>query len=140
MGLADSYITLRVRWWVHSKQTNVAHIRAKVILVLYKAAKAAAIDLPFPTSVILFTDQSEPTDGDIAGAARGLARWCLPAPATGGPTIRLQYMIAKMNRAAERDRHVLADRRQAATRLQYSHCHRPAPDQLSGICTIAGCA
>ena len=70
-GLADSYITLRAGWWTDSKQTNVSHIRAKVILAIFKAAKAAAIDLPFPTSVILFHDQSETTDGDRATQREG---------------------------------------------------------------------
>ncbi|MEJ7661872.1 MAG: mechanosensitive ion channel family protein [Hymenobacter sp.] len=49
-GLADSYVTLRARWWTESKRTNVAHIQARVILALYKAAKEAAIDLPYPTT------------------------------------------------------------------------------------------
>jgi small conductance mechanosensitive channel len=70
-GLADSCITLRARWWTESKQTTVSHIRAKVIIALHKAAKAAAIDLPFPTTVVLFHDQSEATDGNRATQREG---------------------------------------------------------------------
>ncbi|MDQ2762432.1 MAG: mechanosensitive ion channel family protein [Pseudomonadota bacterium] len=77
-GLADSYVTLRARWWTDSKRTNVAHIQAKVILALYKAAKEAAIDLPYPTTVMLFHDQSEATDGDRSAQREG---W----PAGGNP-------------------------------------------------------
>lgn len=70
-GLADSYVTLRARWWTDSKRTNVAHTQARVILALYKAAKAAAIDLPYPTTVMLFHDQSEATDGDRSAQREG---------------------------------------------------------------------
>lgn len=77
-GLSDSYVTLRARWWTDSKRTNVAHTQAKVILALYKAAKEAAIDLPYPTTVMLFHDQSEATDGDRRAQREG---W----PAGGNP-------------------------------------------------------
>jgi small conductance mechanosensitive channel len=70
-SLDDSTITLRARWWTESKQTNVAHSKAKVIVALYKAAKTAGIDLPFPTSVVLFHDQSETADGDRAAQREG---------------------------------------------------------------------
>ncbi len=70
-GLADSYVTLRARWWTESKRTNVAHIQARVILALYKAAKESAIDLPYPTTVMLFHDQSEVTDGDRSSQREG---------------------------------------------------------------------
>lgn len=79
-GLADSYITLRVRWWTDSQQTNVAHIQARVILALYMAARAAAIDLPFPTSVILFHDQSETSDRDRAAQREGWPAGASPPP------------------------------------------------------------
>jgi small-conductance mechanosensitive channel len=70
-GLADSYVTLRARWWTESKRTNVAHVQARVILALYKAAKEAAIDLPYPTTVMLFHYQSEATDGDRSSQREG---------------------------------------------------------------------
>ena len=53
------------------ERTNVAHIQARVILALYKAAKEAAIDLPYPTTVMLFHDQSEATDGDRSSQREG---------------------------------------------------------------------
>lgn len=49
-----------------------------MILALYKAAKEAAIDLPYPTTVMLFHDQSEATDGDRRAQREG---W----PAGGNP-------------------------------------------------------
>lgn len=63
-GLDDSYVTLRVRWWVRSARTELVHTRARVILAIYQVAKANDIDLPFPTQVMLFHDQTEEVDGD----------------------------------------------------------------------------
>jgi small-conductance mechanosensitive channel len=63
-GLDDNWVTLRVRWWVKSKRTEVVHTRAKVILAIFRTAAEHGIDLPFPTQVMLFHDQTEATDGD----------------------------------------------------------------------------
>ena len=63
-GLDDSYVTLRLRWWVSSARTDIVHTRAKVILAIWEAANANGIDLPFPTQIMLFHDQTEETDGD----------------------------------------------------------------------------
>ena len=87
-ALADSYVTLRARWWTESKRTDVVHVQSRVILAIYRAAKEAAIDLPFPTTVMLFHDQSEEADGDRAAQREG---W----PAGGNPP--------RARRAAERD-------------------------------------
>ncbi len=62
--LANSTVNLKARWWVNSLRTDVVHTRARVILAIFKAAQARGIDLPFPTQVILFHDQTEDTDGD----------------------------------------------------------------------------
>ena len=74
---------LRARWWTESKRTNVAHIQARVILALYKAAKEAAIDLPYPTTVMLFHDQSEATDGDRKAQREGWPAGANPPPRRG---------------------------------------------------------
>lgn len=42
-----------------------------MILALYKTPKEAAIDLPYPTTVMLFHDQSEATDGDRSSQREG---------------------------------------------------------------------
>lgn len=70
-ALADNYVTVRVRWWTDSKRTNVAHTQARVILALYEAAKTHGIDLPFPTTVMLFHDQTEEIDGDRVNQREG---------------------------------------------------------------------
>lgn len=63
-ALDDNYVTIRVRWWTDSKRTDVVHTQARVILSLYETAREHGIDLPFPTTVMLFHDQTEETDGD----------------------------------------------------------------------------
>jgi small conductance mechanosensitive channel len=63
-GLDDNFVTLRARWWTDSTRTNVVHVQSRVILAIWEAAAAHGIDLPFPTSVVLFHDQTEETDGD----------------------------------------------------------------------------
>ena len=62
--LAGSTVNVRVRWWTHSKRSDVVHAQGRVILAIKKALTEAGIDLPFPTNVVLLHDQTEETDGD----------------------------------------------------------------------------
>lgn len=63
-ALNDSTVDLKARWWADSARTEQVHVRARVVLAIFKAARDHGIDLPFPTQVMLFHDQSEATDGD----------------------------------------------------------------------------
>lgn len=63
-GLDASSVTLRARWWTKSKRTELVHLRARVIGAIWQAAADNGIDLPFPTTQVLFHDQTEETDGD----------------------------------------------------------------------------
>ena len=62
--LAESTVNLKVWWWVSSTKTDIVHTRSRVLAAIYRAAKENSIDLPFPTQVMLFHDQTEETDGD----------------------------------------------------------------------------
>jgi small-conductance mechanosensitive channel len=62
--LAGSTVNLRVRWWTHSKRSDVVHAQGRVILAVKNALTDAGIDMPFPTNVVLLHDQTEATDGD----------------------------------------------------------------------------
>lgn len=62
--LGDSTIDLRARWWTGSRNADQARTRADVLLAIYRTAKEKGIDLPFPTQVMLFHDQTEEADGD----------------------------------------------------------------------------
>ncbi|RAJ16867.1 mechanosensitive ion channel family protein [Olleya aquimaris] len=48
---ADSWLTVRVRWWTNSERANVVKVFSDVILNTQNAMDKAGIDLPFPTSV-----------------------------------------------------------------------------------------
>ena len=61
--LAGSSVNLRVRWWTNSKRTSVVHIQAAVLEAIKTALDAAGVDMPFPTQVVLFHDQTEEIDG-----------------------------------------------------------------------------
>lgn len=63
-ALNDSTVDLKVRWWANSISGAQVRVRSRVVVALYKAAKANNIDLPFPTQVLLFHDQTEANDGD----------------------------------------------------------------------------
>ncbi|MBB3950069.1 mechanosensitive ion channel family protein [Aureimonas jatrophae] len=61
--LAGSAVNLRVRWWTQSKRTNVVHVQAAVLEAIKAALDSVGIDMPYPTQVVLFHDQTEETDG-----------------------------------------------------------------------------
>ena len=63
-ALDASSVTLRARWWTGSKRTEIVHLKARAVKAVIDAARAHAIDLAYPTQVILFHDQTEETDGD----------------------------------------------------------------------------
>jgi small conductance mechanosensitive channel len=62
--LAGSSKNLRLRWWTTPKRGDVLKVRDAVLKAVAEALPSAGIDLPFPTQVMLFHDQTEETDGD----------------------------------------------------------------------------
>ena len=48
---ADSWLTIRVRWWTNSDRPDVVNTFSKVILNTQNAMDEAGIDLPFPTNI-----------------------------------------------------------------------------------------
>ena len=62
--LAGSSQNLRVRWWTDPTRGNVVKVKDRVLEQVAKKLAGAGIDLPFPTNVVLFHDQTEAIDGD----------------------------------------------------------------------------
>lgn len=62
--LAGSSKNLRLRWWTKPQRGEVLEVRDRVLRAAAEALSAAGVDLPFPTRVVLFHDQTEATDGD----------------------------------------------------------------------------
>ncbi len=63
-ALAGSSINLRLRWWTNPRRPNVVATYSEVLKQVSEALAEAAIDIPFPTQVVLFHDQTEDIDGD----------------------------------------------------------------------------
>ncbi len=69
--LAGSSVNIKLRWWTKASRADVVATRAKVILAVKQAAVKAGFDLPFPTQVVLWHDQTEETDGDRSRQREG---------------------------------------------------------------------
>lgn len=72
VNLADSSVTIRLRWWVQPPR-RFESLNA-LDVVLEKVANALiseGFDLPFPTQQILFHDQTEESDGDRSRQREG---------------------------------------------------------------------
>ncbi len=69
--LAGSSVNIRARWWTPSKRVSGVRIDSGVKLAVKKALDSAAIDMPYPTQVMLFHDQTESTDGNRAQQREG---------------------------------------------------------------------
>ena len=64
-------MNLKVRWWTASKRATVVAVRAGVIEAIKRALNEAGIDIPFPTRVVLFHDQTDEYDGDRSRQREG---------------------------------------------------------------------
>lgn len=76
IALGDFANVIRLRWWTASDRASQIHTFGEVLQAVYKKLDEAGIDMPYPTHVHLFHDQTEETDGDRARQREG---W----PATG---------------------------------------------------------
>ncbi|WP_437621781.1 mechanosensitive ion channel family protein [Sorangium sp. So ce1151] len=82
MELAASSVNLRVRWWIRPpRQLDALDARDQVLVAIKRALTDGGVDLPFPTTQVLFHDQTEETDGDRSRQREG---W----PAGKGPVPR----------------------------------------------------
>ncbi len=71
VDLAGSSVNLRARWWTEPDQASVVTVRDKVLTAVKYALNDAGIDMPYPTEVHLFHDQTEAIDGDRAEQREG---------------------------------------------------------------------
>lgn len=63
--------TIRLRWWTAAERGDVVHVWGEVIQKVYQALDSAGIDLPYPTRVVLFHDQTDEHDGNRAKQREG---------------------------------------------------------------------
>lgn len=71
IALADFSNNIRLRWWTQSDQSSVIHTFGRVLEAVYKKLDSNGIDMPYPTNVTLFHDQTEEVDGDRAKQREG---------------------------------------------------------------------
>ncbi|WP_069300675.1 mechanosensitive ion channel family protein [Neptunicoccus sediminis] len=69
--LGDSANVVRLRWWTKSDRASQIHTFGDVLQAVYKALDEEGIDMPYPTQVHLFHDQTEEVDGDRAKQREG---------------------------------------------------------------------
>jgi len=69
--LGDFANVVRLRWWTKSDRASQIHIFGDVLQQVYKALDKEGIDMPYPTQVHLFHDQTEETDGDRRSQREG---------------------------------------------------------------------
>ncbi len=62
--LAGSTVNLKVRWWTKSSRAKLVLVQGRVISAVKEALTEASIDLPFPTRVVLWHDQTDEFDGN----------------------------------------------------------------------------
>lgn len=61
--LAGSSKNIRIRWWTDPTRAEVLKVKDQVLQNVAETLQKNGIDLPFPTNVLLFHDQTEEFDG-----------------------------------------------------------------------------
>ena len=93
MAMGDFSNIIRLRWWTKPQKADQIHTFGEVIQTTYEALVAAGIDIPYPTQVHLFHDQTDEFDGDRSRQREG---W----PAGDGDTPRPARDLRKEGEAS----------------------------------------
>ncbi len=94
-GLGDAGVNLVARFWIDPpRRREAVDALDRAVEAVKVALTEAGVDLPYPTSQVLFHDQTEETDGDRARQREG---W----PAAGRKVPRSRWQ-AKQSKAASR--------------------------------------
>ena len=81
----DSSLKIRVRWWINPpRRADALDIKDKILEGIKAALTKNGIDLPFPTTQMLFHDQTEETDGDRRRQREGWPAGQRRVPALAG--------------------------------------------------------
>lgn len=84
--LADSAVVLRVRWWIEPpRRADYLEALDAVLCRVKQRLLESGIDLPYPTTQVLFHDQTEEVDGDRRRQREG---WPAGAGAVPRPRAR----------------------------------------------------
>ncbi|OUL22199.1 mechanosensitive ion channel protein MscS [Nostoc sp. RF31YmG] len=100
MELAESTVNIRARWWIKPpRRADDLISRDRVLCAIKKKLVENGIDLPFPTTQILFHDQTEETDGDRSRQREGwpAGKGELPKPRRISDSLRLLAQMRSSN-------------------------------------------
>lgn len=78
--LGDFANVIRLRWWTRSDRDSQIHVFGEVLQAVYMRLNEEGIDMPYPTQVHLFHDQTEESDGDRAKQREGWPAGKQPVP------------------------------------------------------------
>ena len=71
-GLADAGVAMVARFWINPpRRREAVDALDGAIEAVKRALGEAGLDLPYPTTQVLFHDQTEETDGDRARQREG---------------------------------------------------------------------
>lgn len=102
VDLAASTVNIRLRWWVHPpRQFDVLNVQDIVLERVKTSLMAAGIDLPFPTTQILFHDQTEEADGDRGRQREGWPKGPGAAPEQAGIGRVISRMAARKEKGED---------------------------------------
>ena len=113
-ALDSSTVNIRVRWWTDSRRSSVVEAQGRVIPAIKKALVDNGIDLPFPTRVVLFHDQTEEVDGDRSRQREGWPAGSSPPKARHLNEVEVERPSDSHRMAADEGR---APRRRQAGRV-----------------------
>ena len=94
IALGDFANVVRLRWWTKPDRASQIHTFGEVLQAVYKALDEDGIDMPYPTQVHLFHDQTEEWDGDRQKQREG---W----PASKGENPRPRAQVQKRSDQAK---------------------------------------
>lgn len=103
VAIGDFSNIIRLRWWTKSDRGDVINLFGDVVERVYRTLDENGIDMPYPTQVSLFHDQTEEVDGDRKKQREG---W--PAPKDGEapkPARVVSALHGGGGNRAEEDRH-----------------------------------
>ncbi|MBE9057669.1 mechanosensitive ion channel family protein [Sphaerospermopsis sp. LEGE 08334] len=107
MELADSAVNIRARWWIKPPRwSDALDSRDKVISAIkQKLYVENGIDLPYPTTQVLFHDQTEETDGHRSRQREGWPAGKNEVPKPRSISGSLRKLIEMQNGNSKADPH-----------------------------------
>ncbi len=96
IAIADFSKNIRLRWWTAPDRASVVHTFGRVIEAVSRKLSEHGVDMPYPTNVMLFHDQTDEFDGDRTRQREGWPAGKGKVPKSG----RLSEAVARASNPA----------------------------------------